>query len=162
MGFCYHTDDVTCPNCERARRVRAEAQGVRDAAFVSALKNRAAAAAVSAAVDAEWMKGFEAATRNIIATLERGPPHFFKENSMLGTGRFDYVRYDEQAMKTQAVLKEKHAELEKLIEELPPGRGQALALTKLEECYMWVGKAIRDDQVKRNGSAPLQEQRGNE
>lgn len=82
---------------------------------------------------------------------------------MQGTGRFNYVRYDQQAMKTQAALKEKHSELERMIvRELPPGRGQSLALTKLEECYMWVGKAIRDDQVKRNGSAPLQEERSNE
>jgi len=33
------------------------------------------------------------------------------------------------------------------------------AIDKLEEFYMWVGKAIRDDQIKRNGSAPLQEGR---
>ncbi len=35
-------------------------------------------------------------------------------------------------------------------------------MTKLEEAYMCVGKAIRDDQIARNGSAPLQEARGNE
>jgi len=36
-------------------------------------------------------------------------------------------------------------------------RAKALAITKLEEVYMWIGKAIRDDQIKRNGSAELQE-----
>jgi len=38
-------------------------------------------------------------------------------------------------------------------------RAKALAITKLEEVYMWIGKAIRDDQIKRNGSAELQEER---
>lgn len=38
-------------------------------------------------------------------------------------------------------------------------RAKALALTKLEECYMWIGKALRDDQIARIGSAPLQEDR---
>lgn len=40
-------------------------------------------------------------------------------------------------------------------------RAKALALTKLEEVYMWIGKAIRDDQIERNGSAELQEERNN-
>lgn len=35
------------------------------------------------------------------------------------------------------------------------------AVDLVEEFYMWVGKAIRDDQIKRNGSAPLQEGRKN-
>lgn len=34
-----------------------------------------------------------------------------------------------------------------------------MAITKLEEFYMWVGKAIRDEQLLRNGSAELQEER---
>jgi hypothetical protein len=41
-------------------------------------------------------------------------------------------------------------------------RAKALALTKLEEVYMWIGKAIRDDQLSRNGTAELQEERNNE
>jgi hypothetical protein len=32
--------------------------------------------------------------------------------------------------------------------------------TKLEEAYMWIGKAVRDDQIERNGSAELLEERG--
>jgi hypothetical protein len=40
-------------------------------------------------------------------------------------------------------------------------RSKAQAITKLEECYMWIGKAIRDDQIARSGSAPLQEERIN-
>jgi hypothetical protein len=41
-------------------------------------------------------------------------------------------------------------------------RAKALALTKLEEVYMWIGKAIRDDQLDRNGKVELQEERGAE
>jgi len=70
--------------------------------------------------------------------------------------RFDYVRYDETAIKKSEALKAQHAELAAAIEALPAGRATSLALTKLEECFMWVGKAIRDDQVVRNGGAELQ------
>lgn len=75
--------------------------------------------------------------------------------------RFDYVQYDQKAQEIQSAAKLAFQSLAEAIETLPAGRAQSLALTKLEEAYMWVGKAIRDDQIKRNGSAPLQEQRTN-
>ncbi len=75
--------------------------------------------------------------------------------------RFDYVRYDEPAQNLQATFKADVEILEANIEKLSNGRYKALALTKLEECYMHIGKAIRDDQIARNGSAPLQEERTN-
>lgn len=75
--------------------------------------------------------------------------------------RFDYVAYDSGAQADQAAAKEKATELETLINGLGKGRSQALAITALEECYMWIGKAIRDLQIERNGSAPLQEGRNN-
>ena len=75
--------------------------------------------------------------------------------------RFDYVQYDSIAIEQQSIMKQKFHEIEQLASELQPGRAQALIFTKLEEAYMWVGKAIRDDQIKRNGSAPLQESRVN-
>lgn len=77
------------------------------------------------------------------------------------TNRFDYVKYDEQAIKEQAEFKEKFQELESLANKLGPGRASSLVFTKLEEAYMWVGKAIRDSQVNRNGNADLQEERKN-
>lgn len=80
---------------------------------------------------------------------------------MSGTGRFDYVAYDPPAVVKQAELKEGFTILARLVERLGPSRAQSLALTKLEEAYMWVGKAIRDEQAARNGSAPLQEGRKN-
>lgn len=76
--------------------------------------------------------------------------------------RFDYVKYDEKASYDQVTFKTHIEGLEKLIDtDLKSPRAKALALTKLEECYMWIGKAIRDDQITRNGSAELQEGRSN-
>lgn len=74
--------------------------------------------------------------------------------------RFDYVGYDADAMILQKLFKNWCEELAKRIEgELKSNRPAALALTRLEECYMWIGKAIRDDQIERNGAAPLMESR---
>jgi hypothetical protein len=78
------------------------------------------------------------------------------------SGRFDYVKYDGIAGTTQASAKELCESLEKYVEAaLLPGRAKALALTSIEECYMWIGKAVRDEQIKRNGSAEPQEKRSN-
>jgi len=60
--------------------------------------------------------------------------------------RFDYVKLQMSV-------------LEAGIEQLQSPRAKALALTNLEQAYMWIGKAIRDDQIARNGSAELQEER---
>jgi len=77
--------------------------------------------------------------------------------------RFDYVRYDACAQGHQERFKQVVTELEAEVEQrLAPGRARSLAITKLEEVYMWIGKQIRDDQIVRNGSAPLQEERGDE
>jgi len=76
--------------------------------------------------------------------------------------RFDYVKYDELATDSQAFLKNRFTDLEMLIDvKTHSPRAKALAMTKLEECYMWVGKAIRDDQIARVGVARLQEERTN-
>jgi hypothetical protein len=74
--------------------------------------------------------------------------------------RFDYVAYDTLATEAQLDFKARFKDLANAtVTQLPPGRAQSIVLTKLEEAYMWVGKAIRDAQVQRNGSAPLQEGR---
>jgi hypothetical protein len=78
------------------------------------------------------------------------------------SNRFDYVKYDVLATNIQAAFKAKMMDLEEMADTmLPKGRHHALVMTKLEECYMWIGKAIRDDQIVRTGSAPLQEERNN-
>ena len=78
------------------------------------------------------------------------------------SGRFDYVKYDEKATKQQAQFKKVFESLENAIEqELGHGRAKALCLTALEETYMWIGKQIRDDQIFRNETTELLEERNN-
>lgn len=84
--------------------------------------------------------------------------------------RFDYIKYDRGATEDQETAKGLVKKLESMIESigyaLPTpderkycGRSKSLALTKLEECYMWIGKALRDDQMARGVHSPLQEER---
>ena len=76
--------------------------------------------------------------------------------------RFDYVKYDAISQAKSTVFKKEFMELEgRVMEALPGGRAKSLVLTKLEEAYMWVGKAIRDEQLDRNGEVELQEERNN-
>lgn len=76
--------------------------------------------------------------------------------------RFDYVKYDEKATQDQAGFKGEFQAMEGHVEvALRSPRAKQLALTKLEEAYMWVGKAIRDDQIERNKLTELQEGRTN-
>jgi hypothetical protein len=64
--------------------------------------------------------------------------------------RFSYVKYDSQSIHAQETLKEHFETLEVLVEALPDSRAKSLCLTALEEAYMWTGKAIRDEQIKRD------------
>jgi len=83
-----------------------------------------------------------------------------KLNIAQSKNRFDYVAYDTEAQNQQAYFKEKFVSLcEKTEETLQQGRSLALAITALEEAYMWIGKAIRDDQIIRNEATKLQEER---
>lgn len=76
--------------------------------------------------------------------------------------RFDYVKYDEKAAEDQKQFKALFEEVEMAVtRNLKPGRASSLVFTKIEEAYMWIGKAIRDEQIIRNGSAELQEDRTN-
>lgn len=74
--------------------------------------------------------------------------------------RFDCVKYDEKAREDQEYFKAIFQELDRAVsKELKPGRASSLILTKLEEAYMWVGKAIRDEQIVRSGSEELNKKR---
>lgn len=83
--------------------------------------------------------------------------------------RFDYVKYDTGAIEDQALAKKLVEQLEGFIESIgyavgsekygSIARSKSLALTKLEEAYMWIGKAIRDDQLARNNISEPQEER---
>ncbi len=76
--------------------------------------------------------------------------------------RFDTVTYDVEAQSKQKELKSAMLLIEASIERCLPdeSRSKALALTKLEEAYTWIGKALRDDQISRSSSVPLEEQVG--
>ena len=76
--------------------------------------------------------------------------------------RFDYVKYDGVATAYQSEFKNKCESMESDIEKmLQSPRAKALALTKLEEVYMWIGKAIRDDQIARGASGEDLPERSN-
>lgn len=64
--------------------------------------------------------------------------------------RFEYVKYDSVAGVTQKHGKKIVENLESFIESsISCPDAKAKALTKLEECYMWIGKGIRNDQITR-------------
>lgn len=72
--------------------------------------------------------------------------------------RFDYVKFDDASTKKCEGFKTAMSAIEHCIEkELKPGRAKSLALTGLEESFMWVGKAIRDEQVSKNESVHVPE-----
>ena len=75
-------------------------------------------------------------------------------------GRFDYVKYDDKAAIAQAEFKGEMLKIEAMIGGLGQSRAASLALTALEETYMWIGKAIRDGQIARQGDATDQPKRG--
>ena len=68
--------------------------------------------------------------------------------------RFSYVRYDAIRADKQATFKGYFDSIEASIEtRLAEGRHKSLCLTALEEAYMWVGKAIRNEQIEADGMA---------
>lgn len=80
--------------------------------------------------------------------------------------RYDYVKYDEASIELQAATKSAFEEISEAIEiafkdDQAAARSAALAQTKLEEAYMWVGKAIRDSQLGAGRPTEPQEERTN-
>jgi len=77
--------------------------------------------------------------------------------------RFSYVRYDEVRAAKQGYFKGLFEAIEEnVMTGLPDGRPQSLCLTALEEAYMWVGKAIRDEQIAVDGAVKEEAHRGEE
>jgi len=71
------------------------------------------------------------------------------------------VKYDQEAIDKQERFKKAFEELEQMgIELLDAGRPQSLFLTALEEAYMWTGKGIRDEQIKRTPGTVHAAERG--
>lgn len=76
---------------------------------------------------------------------------------------FSYVRYDQESVTKQETLKGMFEAIEAYCRSnLYPGRASSLVYTKLEEAYMWTGKAIRDQQIIRNSQTEHVAERTNE
>lgn len=77
--------------------------------------------------------------------------------------RFSYIKYDQDSMVQQQALKASFEQLEEMVDMfLAEGRPKSLCLTALEEAYMWTGKAIRDQQIARQGHCEEQKTRSDE
>lgn len=75
--------------------------------------------------------------------------------------RFSYIKYNQHHTMLSESFKRKFEEVETLIDvKIDDGRAKSLALTKLEEAYMWIGKAIRDMQIKEEGKYEHISERG--
>lgn len=59
--------------------------------------------------------------------------------------------YDKEHQEVKEEVKKKCRELEMLILSMGPGRAIHHALNKLEECYMWTGKAVAFHQKENEG-----------
>jgi hypothetical protein len=74
-------------------------------------------------------------------------------NGPLFETRFDNVPFDNESEKIISQAKDLASQLENLIvEKLDYGRAIKIALEKLEETYVWIMKAIRDEQVIREAN----------
>jgi hypothetical protein len=63
--------------------------------------------------------------------------------------RFESIKFDKSHLKLAEKAAALSIEVERFISELHKGRSSAMAITHLEECHVWMGKAIRDDQIIR-------------
>lgn len=74
--------------------------------------------------------------------------------------RFDYIKYNSESATIQDIFKKDCIQIEEHINKfIPAGRSCSLALTHLEEVYMWIGKAIRDIQIEKNENTEPNESR---
>jgi len=75
--------------------------------------------------------------------------------------RFSYVKYDVHSSVIQETFKQMFEAIEDYANQmLTDSRPKSLLMTALEEAYMWTGKAIRDEQVEREGAVKHEETRG--
>jgi hypothetical protein len=65
-------------------------------------------------------------------------------------GKFELLPYDSSSQALSNSALQKVDDVRAFIEtNIKPGREASLAMTKVEECFMWIGKAIRNDQYER-------------
>ena len=66
-------------------------------------------------------------------------------------GPLDSVPFDEHHQRVHAALKEQYTRLHNMISQnVMSPRARALALTNLEQSFLWLGRAIREDQIGTN------------
>jgi hypothetical protein len=66
------------------------------------------------------------------------------------SGIFDYVEWDEKSQEICDRLRTKTQDLYiDIFDSFLPSRERSLAATNLEQVFMWIGKAIRQDQIER-------------
>ena len=75
--------------------------------------------------------------------------------------RFSYIKFDPLRADKMEAFKSLFEGLERSVEEqLTTSRPKSLCLTSLEEAYMWIGKAIRDEQIQLDGKINHEPNRG--
>jgi hypothetical protein len=67
--------------------------------------------------------------------------------------RFDYVQLDLESIQKTAKAKLAALDMEAVINTLPNGREKLIAMTKIEECFCWVEKSIRNEQTLKTPKA---------
>ena len=63
--------------------------------------------------------------------------------------KYDYIEWDEQSKYLQQAIKKEFKYIEFMLNNLNLSRELSLSRSKLEESFMWIGKAIRSDQIER-------------
>lgn len=56
-----------------------------------------------------------------------------------------YIKPTEEQVAQMQVFRDKYQALRDELSQLPPGRGMALAFTKLDESAMWLNKALTNN-----------------
>lgn len=66
------------------------------------------------------------------------------------SGTFDYIEWNALSQKNFDDIRDATEVLEELIlHRLTSSREKSLAMTNLEQTFMWVGKAVRNDQLAK-------------
>lgn len=77
-------------------------------------------------------------------------------------GNLSYVKFDKTSTKKCELIKKVFEMSINVVDKnINNSREKSLAITKLEESFMWVGKAVRDEQIIRNGKQEHLPERSN-
>lgn len=65
------------------------------------------------------------------------------------TDRYEHIEFSVFQHNLHLKFRSLFKTIEKELDHIAPGRARSIVLTKIEEAYMWVGKAIRDEQREK-------------